>query len=73
MRVQEAMEPEAVASGFVAGDDLGVRGEPEPRLGGEDLGQEPLQVAGRDGPELGLLPCTDGQGEPPGVPAEFQR
>ena len=34
------MEPEAVASGLVAGDDRGVLGESEPRLGGPDLGQE---------------------------------
>src|SRR5206468_1117945 len=48
MSQEEAMEPEAVAPGFVAGDDPGVVREAEPLLGGLDLGQEALEVPRRD-------------------------
>ena len=38
--MQEAMEPEAVASGLVAGDDGRALRKFEPRLGASDLSQD---------------------------------
>ena len=69
---EEAMEPEAVAAGLVAGGDRGVLGEAEPLLGGRDLGHEGLGVAGRDRPEPGLLAQADGERQLPGLLAQLQ-
>jgi hypothetical protein len=69
---EEAMEPEAVAAGLVAGGDGGVVGQPEARLGLLDLGQEEVGVAGGDGAEASLLAGADGDGELPGVPAQLE-
>src|SRR5262249_38397589 len=69
---QEAMEPEAVAAGLVAGDDRGIVGEAEAGLGLLDLGEEDIGIAGGDGAESGLLAGSDGEGELPGAPAQLQ-
>src|SRR4051794_9839362 len=66
------MDPEAIATGFVAGYDLGVVGEAEACLGGLDLGQEHIQGAGRDGSESWLLSRSDRESQFPGVPAQLQ-
>jgi hypothetical protein len=70
---EESMEPEAVASGFVAGADLGVIGETEPHLGGPHFGQERNNVASLDIPQTGLLAQANGEGQLPGAPAQIQR
>ena len=44
--MQEAMEPEAVASGLVAREDFCVLWKAEPRLGASDLAQDRCSVAG---------------------------
>ena len=59
------MKPEAVAPGFVAGDDRGVLGQAESLLGGFDLGQQAVGVPSRDRPEPGLLTEADGEGQLP--------
>ena len=69
---EEAIEPEAVASGFVTGDNLGVLGKPEACLGGLDLGQEQIQGAGRDGSQSWFLCRADRESQFPGVPAQLQ-
>ena len=62
---EEAIEPEAVASGFVTGDDLGIPGKPEACLGGLNLGQEQIKGAGAMVRSLGFCPA-------PIVKASFQ-
>jgi hypothetical protein len=71
-RLEEAMEPEAVATGLIAGDerDGGVEREATPRCG--DLSVEDLEVAGRDGADARLLAETRAEGELPGAIGEFE-
>src|SRR5262249_52416444 len=70
---EEAMEPEPVAAGLIAGDDPRVIGEVEPPPGRPDLGEQIVEVARPDGAESGLLSQADGECEFPGVPAPLQR
>ena len=66
------MEPEAVAPGLVAGQNLGRVGKPEAVPGPLDLASETVEVAGRDGPEARLLGHARGEGEAPGGPTELE-
>jgi hypothetical protein len=52
---QEAMEPEAVAAGLVAGDHLRARGQVEPLLGLLDLEGEADEAAGGERAKARLL------------------
>ena len=67
-----SLEPEAVPSGFVTGEDLGLLRQSKSDLGRRDLGQEGVEVAGPDGPQPWLLSRTDGESELPGPPAELE-
>src|SRR5262249_53853302 len=69
---EEAMEPEAIAAGLVAGGDGRVGGQAEAALCLCDLAQQQLGVAGGEGGEAGLLAEADGKGELPGVPAQLE-
>jgi hypothetical protein len=55
----EAMDPEAVPSGFVTGDHLRLLGQAESHLDGHDLGQQHTEVPGPDRPESWLLSGSD--------------
>src|SRR4051794_8365781 len=52
---EEAMQPEAVASGLVATDHRSILGQAEPLLGGLDLEDQAQRAAGGDGLDPGLL------------------
>jgi hypothetical protein len=69
---EEAMEPEAVAAGRVSGEDRGVLGQAEARLGGLDLRQQGIRAAGRDRPEPGFLAQADGERQLPVLVAQLQ-
>jgi hypothetical protein len=69
---QEAMEPEAVAAGFIAGDHRGVDGQAEPLFGPLDLEADPDEAAGGQRAEPGLLAGARGEGQLPGAPAQLE-
>src|SRR5262245_964065 len=66
------VHPEDVAPGLVASPDRGLGWQPEPLLGLVDLVGQPAEIAGRDGPEAGLLGRLGGESQVPFVLAEFQ-
>jgi hypothetical protein len=70
--VEEAMDPEAVAPGFVAGEDLGGIREVEALLGLLDFASEGDEVASGDGPKPRLLRHRGSEGEVPGGPTELK-
>jgi len=67
-----AMDPEAVAAGFIAREDGGIVGQSEALFGELDLALEGVEVAGGDGAESGFLGHRRGEGEVPGGPAEIE-
>ena len=71
-RDEEAMEPEAVAAGLIAGADGGVIGQPEAAAGAVDLSAERAEVAGRDRDAARRQGRRGAEGQPPGGPAQLE-
>src|SRR5262249_60162495 len=67
---EPAVQPEAIAAGFVTTDDGGIVGQAEAPLGLVDLLEQGDQVARPEGAEPGRWPVAEGEGQLPLVPAQ---
>jgi hypothetical protein len=72
LRGDEAMEPEAVATGFVAGEERDGAAEVEASTGRVDLSVEGREVAGRDRAQPGLLAEPGAEGQFPGTVRQLE-
>src|SRR6516225_10816298 len=70
---EESVNPEAITAGFITGDDLGVFGKSEARLGLLDLAHDRALATRGNRPDSGWPPRANAESQLPVSPTQLER